>query len=131
MQDLINRTTEEGTKLDNMVFQYELKQILTDPTHISKSHTSCTGLIFTRTKLISELWHIHASLHENCHYKITCSKFDLKIFCPPQDEKTTIWHYKDANSHLLKIAIYNFNWKKAFKGCDPNKQVNVFEWYCF
>ena len=130
MQDLINRTTEEGTKLDNMVSQYELKQILTDPTHISKSHTSCTGLIFTRTKLISELWHIHASLHENCHYKITCSKFDLKMFYPPPDEKT-IWHYKDANSHLLKIAIYNFNWKKAFKGCDPNKQVNIFDWYRF
>ena len=55
MQDLINRTTEEGTKLYNMVSQYELKQILADPTHISKSHTSCTGLIFTRTKLISEL----------------------------------------------------------------------------
>ena len=55
MQDLINRTTEEGTKLDNMVSQYELKQILADPTHISKNHTSCTDLIFTRTKLISEL----------------------------------------------------------------------------
>ena len=68
---------------------------------------------------------VHTSLHSNCHHQITCSKFDLKIFYPPPDERT-VWHFKHANSDHIKGAIGMFDWESALNYFDPNDQVSVF-----
>ena len=56
---------------------------------------------------------IHPSLHPNCHHQIVCAKFNLKIYYPPPYLRE-VWHYKEANADLIKRAISNFNWEKAF-----------------
>ena len=39
--------------------------------------------------------------------------------------KRTIWHYKNANTDLMKKVIDNFDCNKASERCDANKQINV------
>ena len=34
-------------------------------------------------------------------------------------------HYKHVNLNLMKKSIDNFDWKKDFEGCKPNKQVDI------
>ena len=67
---------------------------------------------------------IHTSLHESCLRHIIRSKFDLKNFYPLPYERS-IWHCIQANTDLIKKVIDNFDWKKPFKGCETNKQVNI------
>ena len=86
-----DKTTPEGAKLDNLTSQYELTQFLKETTQISDNYRSFIDLIFTgQTNLVVDFG-IHSSLHENCHHQIIYSKLNLKIFCPPPNEKT-VWY---------------------------------------
>ena len=37
-----------------------------------------------------------------------------------------VWHYKQANADLIKRAINNFNWEKAFSNTNINEKVSLF-----
>ena len=54
---------------------------------------------------------VFPSLHQNCRHEIIYTKFSLQIFYPPP-YYLEIWHY--ANIHLIRKAILQFNWDKAF-----------------
>ena len=65
-----NKTTPEGAKIDNLISQYELTQLLKEPTHISDNYRSCIDLIFTSQPNFVVDFGIHPSLHENYHHQI-------------------------------------------------------------
>ena len=67
----------------------------------------------------------HSSLYTNCHHQITYQKFNLIVFYPPSYERE-VWHYKLANSDCIQRAIANFDWEKAFRNVDLNKQIMLF-----
>ena len=119
-----DKTTPEGAKLDNLIFQHGLTQLLNEPTHISDNYRSCIDLIFTSQRNLVVDFGIHPSLHESCHHQTIYSKFDLKIFYPPLYERT-VWHYQQANTELVKRSLENFDWERAFSNCNPNEQVSV------
>ena len=51
--------------------------------------------------------------------------FNLKIYYP-RPYLREVWHYKEANADLIKRAISNFNWEKAFSDTNINEKVSLF-----
>ena len=68
---------------------------------------------------------VHPSLHSNCYHQIIFAKFNLEIvYLPPYVRE--VWHYKDANTELIRRAINEFNWQRAFLNTNVNEKVDIF-----
>ena len=120
-----DKTTYEGKKLESLTSQCGFKQVISDPTHILESSSSCIDLIFTSQPNLVMNSGVHSSLHPNCHHQIIHAKFNLKIFYPPPYERV-VWHYQDANNDLIHRSISQFNWERAFSSKGVNKQISIF-----
>ena len=80
-------TTYEGFKIDAIMSQFSLKQLIQEPTHILNDSLSCIDLIFTsQPDLVMESG-VHSSLHQNCHHQLIYAKVNLKVFYPPLYER--------------------------------------------
>ena len=66
-----------------------------------------------------------SSLHPICYHQIIFAKFNLKIYYPPPFLRE-VCHYKQANADLIKRAINNINWEKAFSNTNINEKVSLF-----
>ena len=99
--------------------------MINEPTHLLQSSSSCIDLIFTSQPNIVVESGAHPSLHPNCHHQIIFAKFNLKIYYLPPYLRE-VWHYKEANADLIKRAINNFNWEKAFSNTNINEKVSLF-----
>ena len=42
-----DKTTQEGLKIENLLSQFSLSQVINEPTHISQNFNSCIDLLFT------------------------------------------------------------------------------------
>ena len=42
-----DKTTQEGHKIENLLSQFSLLQVINKPTHISQNFNSCIDLLFT------------------------------------------------------------------------------------
>ena len=94
------------------------------PTHILDTSSSCIDLIFTsQPDLIIESG-VNPSLHLNCHHQIIFAKFNLEVVYPPSYVQE-VWHYKDANTELIRRAINEFNWQRAFLNTNVNEKVDI------
>ena len=63
------------------------------------------------------------SLHTNCHHQI--NQVPLNIRSPPPPFSRRVWHYDQAQVHLIKRAISDYDWITEYNLCstDPNLQV--------
>ena len=84
----------------------------------------CVDLIFTsQPNLVAES-EVHLSLHSNFHHQIVFAKFNLMIsYSPPYSKED--WHYREANTDLVRTAISNLNWEKVYNTNVTNK-VSIF-----
>ena len=105
-----------------MTSQRGLKQVISDPTYILESSSSCIDLIFMSQPNLVMNSDIHSSLHPNCHHQIIHAKFNLKIYYPPPYERI-LWYYQDANNDLMQRFIFQFNWERAFSNKGTNTQI--------
>ena len=71
-----NKTTEEGLKIENLLSQFSLSQVINKPTHISQNFSSCIDLLFTNQENLITDSGIHPSLHSNYHHQIIYGKFN-------------------------------------------------------
>ena len=71
--------TTQGSKLFSLISSYVFPQIVSEPTHLQTSSSSCIDLIFTDQPNLSVNSGVHASLHSNCHHQIVHSGFNLNI----------------------------------------------------
>ena len=101
------KITYEGSKIEAITSQFELKQLILEPTHILSNSSSCIDLVSTcQANLVMESG-VRSSLHENCHHQLVYAKFNLKVwYSPPYDRE--IWHYQHANINQIKRAIEQF-----------------------
>ena len=53
------------------------------------------------------------------------AKFNLKIHFPPPYERV-IWHYGQGNTELIRRAVHEFNWQRAFSNLNINERVSFF-----
>ena len=119
-------TSFEESELDFLPSQFELLQIIKEPTHILKNSKPCRDFIFTfqPNMIIGFGFGVHASLYSNCHHKIIYAKFALKVFYPPPYART-VCHIKHVNSDHFKGDIDIFDWEYALNNLDANGQVSV------
>ena len=103
-----DKSSLEGDTFDTITKQYGLHQIIREPTHILDNTSSCINLIFTSQPNFKIESGVRPSLHPNCHLQIVYAKFNLQIYFPPPYLQE-VWHYKDANTELIKKAISKFN----------------------
>ena len=81
-----DKTAYEGSKNEAITSQFELKQLIQEPTHILSNSTSCNDLLFTsQPNLVMESG-AQPSLHENCHHQLVYAKFNLKVWYSPPYE---------------------------------------------
>ena len=59
------------------------------------------------------------------HHQLVFAKFDLSIYYPPPYERT-VWYYNRANADLIRKAVNLFDWDKALRINDMDKQVALF-----
>ena len=120
-----DKTNFEGDAIEKLTSQFGLHQVIKEPSHILGICSSCIDLIFTsRPNSINESG-VHLSLHSDCHHQIIFAKFNLEIAYPPPYVQE-VWHYKDANTELIRQAINEFNWKRAFLDTNVNEKVDIF-----
>ena len=98
----------EGITIENVTSQFGLSQIIKEATHILESSSSCIDLIFTTQPILVVESGVHPSLHSDCYHQIVFEKLNLQLYYPlPYPRK--IWHYKEANTELIRRAITDFN----------------------
>ena len=119
-----DKTNFEGIAIENISSQCGLYQVINEPTHILENSSSCIDLIFiSQPNLITESG-VHPSLHPNCHHQVIYAKFNLKVYYPPPYERE-VWHYKEADTDLIRRSIEIFNWDRAFKNSNGNDMVDI------
>ena len=118
-------TNFEGIAIENVTSQFGLSQIITEATHILESSSSCIDLIFTMQPNLVVESSVYPSLHPNCHHQVVFAKFNLQIYYPPPYPRE-FWHYKQANTELIRRAITDFNWDRAFLNTNVNEKVSIF-----
>ena len=75
-------TTYEGSKIDSLTTTHGLHQLISQPTHLLPTSSTCIDLIFTDQPNLVVNSGAHPSLHKNCHHQITFCKLNLKIEYP-------------------------------------------------
>ena len=118
-------TNFEGVTIENLTSQFGLSQIINEAAHILEASSSCIDLIFTTQPNLVVESGAHPFLHGNCHHQLVFPKVNLKIYYPPPYPRE-IWHYKQANSQLIRRAISSFNWDRAFLNTNVNEKVSIF-----
>ena len=105
--------TPEGLKLYSLTCLNGFSQLIHEPTHIQANSSSCIDLIFTDQPKLSVNSGVHTSLHQNCHHQIVYSRFNLDIYYPPPYQRL-IWHYKKADTKVIRKALDLANWERLF-----------------
>ena len=78
--DVVDR---RGLKIQNLLSQFSLSQVINEPTHTSQNINSCIDLLFMNQQNVVTDSGIYTSLHSNCNHQIIYGKFNLRIFYPP------------------------------------------------
>ena len=118
-------TNFEDITIENVTPQFGLSEIIKEATHILESFSSYNDLIFTTQPNLLVESGVHPSLHPNYHHQIVFAKFNLQIYYPTPYSRE-IWHYKQANTELIRPAITDFNWDRAFLNTNVNDKVSIF-----
>ena len=75
-------TSPKEAQLDSITYLYEMKQLISEPTHALQQSSNCMERIFTNQSNIVMDSGVDSSLHSKCHYQIIYSKLSLKIEYP-------------------------------------------------
>ena len=119
-----DKSNYEGTKVDCLATEYDLKQVINEATHLLEN-SSCIDLIFTSQPNLVMDAGIHPSLHASRHHQIVYAKFNLKINYPPPYQRE-VWHFQKADINLIRRAMEEFNRERAFFKLNINEMVSVF-----
>ena len=80
-------TTYEGSNIDPLTTTHGLHQLISQPTHLLPTSSTCIDLIFTDQPNLVVNSGTHPSFHKNCHHQITFCRLNLKIEYPPPYER--------------------------------------------
>ena len=116
-----------GLELYTLTSHLGYSQLISEPTNFEPNkRPSCIDLIFTtQPNLITDDSGIIASLCSSCHHQITYAKINFKVIYPPTYERE-VWHFKRAQTNLIRRSINNFDWDLALNNLSTNEQVEIF-----
>ena len=121
-------TTPEGKKIDEMFFELNLSQVISEPTNFTPGkNPSCIDLIVTDQPNLILNSGTRPSLDPKCHHQIIHGKVNFKIPPPPPSERK-VWHYNKANTDAIKKSLSSFPWARHLSiNADINWQVKQFQ----
>ena len=64
--------------------------------------------------------------HSYFHHQITSTRFNVEVVYPPP-HVWEAWHYKYANTELIRQATNKFNWQRVFLNTNTNEKVCIFD----
>ena len=64
----------EDISIENLPSCYGLKQLISEPTHLLRTSSSCIDLIFTNQPNMVMNIGVFPSIHQNCHHQIVLLK---------------------------------------------------------
>ena len=114
-----DKSSHEGNAIENVTAQIVLQQIIKEPAHISNTSSSCIDLIFTSQPNLITASGVHSSLYQflkNWSYIL----YMLHLYL------WEIWHYREANTGLIRRAIKKFNWERTFSNTSVNEKIDIF-----
>ena len=120
-----DKSTYEGSRIDGLVSNYGLQQLINEPTHSTGSSSSFIDLLLCFQPNLVMKSGVHHSLHPNCHHQIIYAKFNLKVYHPPPYERE-VRHYQSADSNAIEKAITYFSWERAFENLSVDEKVSLF-----
>ena len=82
-----DKSTYEGSRIDGLVSNYGLQQLINEPTHRTGRSSSFIDLLLCFQPNLVMKSGVHHSLHPNCHHQIIYAKFNLKVYQPPPYER--------------------------------------------
>ena len=83
-----DKSTYEGSRIDGLVSNYCLQQLINELTHRTDISSSCIFFLY-QPNLVMESG-VHTSLRANCHHQIIYAKFKLKVYYLPPYEREVI-----------------------------------------
>ena len=117
-------TTYEGSNIDSLTKTHGLHQLISQPTHLLPTSSTCLDLIFNDQPNLVVNSGVHASLHKNCPHQITYFKLNLKTEYPPPYERL-VWNYKKADTNSIRKALKQVNWEFLFQNKSVHEQVLI------
>ena len=120
-----DKTSFKGNTIENVTSQLGLHHLINERTHILLNSSSCIDLIFTSEPNMVIESGVHSSLHSSYHHQIVFAKFNLKI-CYPLPSSTEVWHFKEVKAALIRRALSDFNWERAFSNTNGNEKMCIF-----
>ena len=105
-----DKTNFEGNTIDTSIAWIAS---VNEPRNILQNSFSCIDLIFTSRSNLEFESGVHYSLHSSCHHQTVFAKFNLKICYPPSYSRQA-WNFKEAETGLIRRALNDFNWERAF-----------------
>ena len=109
-----------GLEIDNISTMAAYSQLIKKPRHFINRTSSCSDLIFSSNVSFIRNYGIEQSMS----YNITYGTLDFNVPLPPPCYRE-IWDYKNADAEGIQKAISNFDWSKAFRNKNPNKNCKL------
>ena len=109
-------------KVFSLFSQFNLSQIINEPTHFTETSSSLIDLIFTKdTSNIALSGVGEAFLEQNVRYH--CPVFGIFKYDKPKHQcyKRKIWKYDNGNFELLKQYILEIDWHSL-----ANENINIY-----
>ena len=98
-QDIAN---SKGSIIDTLTPTSGYHQLISLPTHMTNTSSSCIDLIFTSNPNLITEFGIEKSLYaDSCHNSIVFGKVNLNVSLPPPYTRE-IWDYNKANKKISR-----------------------------
>ena len=120
-----NKATYEGSKIDEIISQFGLQQLIKELTHMLTDSSSCIDVLFTSQPNSVMESGVHSSIHQNCHHQIKYAKINLKV-CYPQPYEHEIWHYQHENVGQIYRVTEQFSREKLFRNQSIDEMDSLF-----
>ena len=78
-----NTNNFEGISIENLTSSFGLKQLISEPTHLHPTSSSCIDLIYTNQPNMVMDSGVFLLIHQNRHHQMVFAKVILNIFYPP------------------------------------------------
>ena len=122
-----NKTTVEDTRLEALTSLHGFHQLISEPTHLPPTSTSCFDLNFTDQLNLVVDGGTHLSINPKCYHQIKYCKLNLNIkYQTPY--QCLVCDYKRTDVESIKRSFELVNWKTLFHNKTVHKQVSIFNY---
>ncbi|MEW8185640.1 MAG: reverse transcriptase family protein [Candidatus Thiodiazotropha endolucinida] len=122
-----NMQCVNNNKIYELMQQYNLKQLIQEPTHFTESSESLIDLILVRNVnnvITSGVYDTFLESQVRYHCPVICIlKFNK---CLPKSYKRRVWNYDKADFNLFRNLLSNVDWNCIIDENDIDKSVEKF-----